>query len=76
MITRSRIAIAVLWALSLVVVAQWSAKAQVASSPGVEIRFVGQGQSGILVGNFGGQWLPVNLATMPHANDLSPSSRP
>lgn len=78
MTVRSRVVIAVLWSLSLVIVAQWSASGQVArpipnatpnqGTPGVEVRFLKSGvkgglQSGTFVGNIDGQWLPVVVDT-------------
>jgi hypothetical protein len=71
MTARSRLTIAALWILSLVLVAQLSTRAQAPTPAGVEVRFVGSGQSGILVGNFGGQWLPITLTKMPDANNAS-----
>ena len=69
MTVRSRIVIAVLWALSLFGVAQWTAFAQVRPQPGFEVRFLqAEGQDGMLVANFGGQWLPVKLVIMPDGN--------
>lgn len=77
--SRSRVVVAILWALSLVVVAEWSASGQQAPSPGIEVRFVqGDGAPGALRGtliaNVGGQWLPVSLDTrsVPDANSLVP----
>ena len=63
------LAIAVLWALSLLVTARWTASAQ-GTQMGQEVRFLrGQGDGrvhrGILVANFEGQWLPVELDRMP-----------
>ena len=76
MTVRSRIVLALLWASSLVAVAQWRTAAQAPESAlGLEVRFLqGQGKggthAGILVANFGGQWLPVTLDKMPDANGL------
>lgn len=75
MTTRTRLLLASCWILSLVVVAAWSARAQEPTAPGVEVRFVrgqgtGGGQAGILVANVDGQWLPVELDTMPAAPDF------
>lgn len=87
MTVRSRIVVAVLWTLSLVAVAQWSAIAQVARPipnatpnavlPGVEVRFIksGPSTSGSLVANINGQWLPVNLIPMANMDGLPPIVR-
>jgi hypothetical protein len=69
-ITRTRLVLGVLWILSLVSVAQWTAQAQGTPPPGVEVRFVRgvgtpQSAGGILVANFGGQWLPITLQSVP-----------
>ena len=71
--TRTRIILVTLWALSLLMVAQWTGRAQ-GTQPGVEVRFLksqggnGSPSAGVLVANFGGQWLPVTLQDMPDAN--------
>ena len=75
MTLRGKLILATIWGLSLVTAARWSASAQVASPVGQEVRFMrsdsdGRGHRGILVANFGGQWLPVTLDTLPDANEL------
>jgi hypothetical protein len=71
-----RLVVAVLWMLSLVFVAEWAGRAQSSPAIGQEIRFLrsegtGAGHRGILVSNFGGQWLPVTLDSMPDGNALT-----
>ena len=68
-----RFVLATLWVLSLVLVAQWVGRAQTSQTIGQEVRFLrsegtGAGHRGILIANFGGQWLPVTLETMPDGN--------
>jgi hypothetical protein len=76
MTARRRIILATLWILSLVLVAQWTATAQVDAGPGVEVRFVGgQGQPGGLIGKFDGQWHPLLLRPLPIADQARPSSQ-
>jgi hypothetical protein len=79
MSTRSRILLAAVWILSLIVVSQWTGRAQSgAVQIGQEVRFLRSkgdpaGHRGILVANFGGQWLPVKLdGPMPDGNSLVP----
>ena len=74
-----RIGLAVLWIVSVMAVAHWTAQAQGVPLPGVEVRFVpGQGKPGAphgtLLANFNGQWLPVTLDTapVPDPNSLIP----
>ena len=60
----------VLWIVSLVGVAHWTARAQSSPAPGVEVRFLaGPGKPGTphgtIVANFNGQWLRVTLDTLP-----------
>jgi hypothetical protein len=69
----------VLWVVSLVGVAHWTARAQSSAAPGVEVRFLpGPGKpgtpQGTLVANLNGQWLRVTLDTLPvpGANTLVP----
>ena len=68
--TRNRIILVVLWALSLLMVAQWTGRAQ-GTQPGVEVRFlksqggIGNAAAGVLVANLGGQWLPVAVQSIP-----------
>lgn len=71
----TRWAFVVLWLLSLMVVAQWSGRAQGTPAVGREVRFLQSdstitGHKGVLVANFDGQWLPVTLDTMPDGNTL------
>ena len=72
-----RVAVAVLWLLSLLVMAQWSGRAQGTPAVGREVRFLPSdstitGHKGVLIANFDGQWLPVTLDTMPDGNARSP----
>ena len=74
MTVRTKVIVAALWALSLLVTARWTANAQTPQM-GHEVRFLksqgdGRGPRGVLVANFGGQWLPVSLDTMPDGNSL------
>ena len=77
-----RLVVAALWILSLMFVAQYAGSAQSNPAIGQEIRFLrsdgtGAGHRGILIANFGGQWLPVTLDEMPDGNGLSrPPSPP
>ena len=69
--------LAALWVLSLFAVADWTGRAQSNPEIGQEVRFlrsqaVGSVHRGVLVANFGGQWLPVTLDTMPDANERLP----
>ena len=70
MTARRMVLIAVVWALSLVAVAHWSANGQGTPPTGKEVRFLtgeskpGRPVSGTLVANFDGQWLPVTLSTL------------
>ena len=80
---RTRVLIAVVWTLSLIAVAHWSARAQTVPPPGVEIRFVPATSTpgshhGTLVGNFNGQWMPVTLSAtpLPDPGTLAPRRRP
>ncbi len=74
MTVRTKVILAALWALSLLVTARWTtANAQTTPQMGQEVRFLksqgdGAGHRGILVANFGGQWLPVQLDKMPDGN--------
>lgn len=66
----SRIGVLVLWMMSVIAVAHWTAQAQSVPPPGLEIRFVpGPGKPGTphgtLVANVDGQGLPVTLDTTP-----------
>ena len=75
MTARTKVIFAALWALSLLVTARWTASAQTIPQMGQEVRFLrsqgtGAGHQGILVANFGGQWLPVTLDTMPDGNSI------
>jgi hypothetical protein len=70
MTARSSVIVAVLWSLSLVAVAHWSAGAQGTRTPGVEVRFIQAtgapgAPHGSLIANINGQWLPVTLDTAP-----------
>lgn len=71
---RAKVVLAALWALSLVVTARWSGvQAQTAAPMGQEVRFLksqgdGSTHRGVLIANFGGQWLPVTLDVMPDGN--------
>jgi hypothetical protein len=74
---RIKLAIAVAWVLSLFAVAQWTGRAQSSPQLGQEVRFLrsqgdGRTNRGVLVANFGGQWLPVTLDEMPDANEAQP----
>ena len=74
MTVRTKVILAALWALSLFVTANWTASAQTPQM-GQEVRFLksqgdGQVHRGVLVANFGGQWLPVTLDTMPDGNSI------
>ena len=74
MTVRTKVILAALWALSLLVTARWTASAQT-TQMGQEVRFLksqgdGAGHRGILVANFGGQWLPVTLDKLPDGNSL------
>ena len=76
MTVRNRIILAVLWALSLAVVAEWSAGAQAPAAPGVEVRLIpSEGRPGaphgVLVGYFEGQWLPVTVDVLPQPDPNS-----
>jgi hypothetical protein len=78
---RHRFVVAALWILSLVFVAQCAGSAQSNPPVGQEVRFLrsegtGTGHRGILIANFGGQWLPVTLDEMPDANMLIRPSSP
>jgi hypothetical protein len=70
--------LAALWMVSLVAVAQWTGRARTNPSVvGQEVRFLksqggASGHRGVLVANFGGQWLPVTLETMPDGNAREP----
>jgi hypothetical protein len=71
----TRVIVAVLWILSLVAVSRWTAHAQTSAPPGYEVRFVkGQGNgnssAGVLLANFGGQWLPVAVGQPQGADSL------
>ena len=73
MTVRTKVILAALWALSLLVTARWTASAQSSQQMGQEVRFLrsqgdGRVHRGILVANFGGQWLPVELSRMPDGN--------
>lgn len=77
MTKRNRIILAVLWTLSLVLVAEWSATAQAPQLPGVEVRLLPSGGSpgrphGTLVAHIDGQWVPVtvDLTSPPDPNSL------
>jgi hypothetical protein len=75
MTVRTKLGIAVAWVLSLFAVAQWTGRAQSNPQLGQEVRFLrsqgdGRTHRGVLVANFGGQWLPVTLDQMPDANEL------
>ena len=71
---RRMMLIVAVWALSLVAVAQWSARAaQAPQQVGLEVRFLPtQGKpgapSGTLIANFNGQWLPVTPVSPPSGN--------
>lgn len=70
MTARNRIVLVVLWAVSLVGVAEWSARAQTPQFPGVEVRLIpSEGRPGAphgtLVGYVNGQWLPVTVDVLP-----------
>ena len=57
------------------VTARLTGNAQTAPQMGQEVRFMksqgtGAGHRGILVANFGGQWLPVELDRMPDGTSL------
>ena len=72
---RNRIVLATAWILSILAVAEWTGRAQTTPQMGHEVRFLpsqatGSGNRGVLVANFGGQWLPVTLDTMPDGNSL------
>ena len=72
---RNRLALAALWILSLVAVAEWSGRAQTAPQVGQEVRFLKSeaalgAHRGVLIANFNGQWLPVTLDEMPDGNSL------
>ena len=72
MSVRTKVVLAALWALSLLVTARWTASAQTPQI-GQEVRFLksqgdGRTHRGVLVANFGGQWLPVELDKMPDGN--------
>jgi hypothetical protein len=75
---RGRIVLGIVWALSLVAVAEWTGGAQtMPPAMGHEVRFLksqgaGGSHRGVLVANFNGQWLPVTLETMPDGNGLQP----
>ena len=76
MTVRATAVIAALWVLSLLVTARWTAQAQ-SSQVGQDVRFIrsqsrGSVHRGILVANFNGQWLPVELDAMPDGNQLQP----
>ena len=76
MTVRTKVILAALWALSLLVTARWTANAQTPQM-GQEVRFMksksdGSVQRGVLVANFGGQWLPVELDKMPDGNVRGP----
>jgi hypothetical protein len=72
--------LAAVWILSLIVASQWPGRAQggAVGQIGNEVRFLRSksdpaGHKGMLVANFGGQWLPVKLdSPMPDANSLVP----
>ena len=73
MTVRTKVIVAALWALSLLVTARWTASAQTSPQLGQEVRFLrsqgdGRIHRGVLVANFGGQWLPVELDKMPDGN--------
>ena len=75
MTVRTKVILAALWAISLMVTARLTGNAQTAPQMGQEVRFMksqgtGAGHRGILVANFGGQWLPVELDRMPDGNSL------
>jgi hypothetical protein len=79
MTVRTKVILAALWALSLLVTARFTASAQ-APQMGQEVRFLrsqgtGAGHQGVLVANFGGQWLPVTLDKMPDGNSIDGPTR-
>ena len=74
-----RMGLALLWIVSLLTVAHWTAQAQGTPAPGVEVRFLpGAGKPGAphgtLLANINGQWLRVTLDTtyVPDPNTLVP----
>jgi hypothetical protein len=77
MTKRNRIIVAVLWSLSLVLVGEWSARAQPRQLPGVEVRLLPSGGNpgrphGTLVALIDGQWVPVtvDMTSPPDGNSL------
>jgi hypothetical protein len=73
-----KVILAALWALSLFVTARWTVSAQ-APQMGQEVRFLrsqgdGRVHRGVLVANFGGQWLPVELDKMPDGSVGAPGT--
>ena len=78
MTIRTKLILAALWGLSLLVTARWTVSAQTPQM-GQEVRFLrsqgdGRVHRGVLVANFGGQWLPVELDKMPDGNVGAPGT--
>ena len=72
MSVRTKVILAALWALSLLATSRLTTSAQTPQM-GQEVRFLksqgdGRVHRGVLVANFGGQWLPVELDKMPDGN--------
>ena len=73
MALRTKVILAALWVLSLFVTARLTVSAQTTTQVGQEVRFLksqgdGRVHRGVLIANFGGQWLPVELDKMPDGN--------
>ena len=73
MTLRTKVILAVVWVLSLLVTARLTVSAQTTTQMGQEVRFLksqgdGRVHRGVLIANFGGQWLPVELDRMPDGN--------